>query len=306
MIFEDFHKCNLAKKADYDSFEFYSSFNKEDQLKLLTVESVYLPELQRFQLSTIQNNHIHIESLSIELQLLILAKIESINFDYEAFVELYSNCTNKDDIRYNSVIRKKLIEFSLISPSVSKNNLVRSEFIKLNEAFLSKDISEMYKFSMQIANSDFRNFNSLEKEIVLKLLKIDSEPVSLAISFSLDEEKIRYGKWEEFWSAVSNYKPGDEINYDSLLHHKAMCIESDYSDERIDMSLFPNLSTIYDEDNSYLYGFASPIDWAKRYESYEIDFILAVAYTLVGESREELINSVNNYIYNHKNIKLNI
>lgn len=293
---EEYLCYELVKKAEVDYLFTYLSEENDKSAELLQVSSVYLKTLSEFQSRVIEINQVDFDDLNIEQKLRILSrKDESVD---KEFIKLYLESSDSN-LKYDKSIRDKLISLNLIEVSLPLPCGIRPEFALLKNALSENDLNEIYMYSYQISNYDFKNFTEQEKDLVLDSLKICSEGVALAIGLSLiNENKISYGKWIKFWKTLSQFKPGDNIEENLLLYNKSLCLQSDYGDERIDMSMFPNLPTIY-EDGLYDSDiFITELDWSQNFEPYEIDFILAVALSTYNEDRSNLIEHVNRYLSN--------
>lgn len=304
---EAFVNSSLIEQAEMDVvFMSNGGLDEADpnNKRLLEVPSSYLKGLSKFQTSFIEYNSTSYEDINVEQKLKQLA-YKSNSHDDE-FVRLYESANNKDDLMYDWRVRQKLIELKIIEGSTPNENAIRREFDCLKNAILHNDLNEVYKFSWQISNHDFQDFTEEEKKIVLQALQIQSEGVALAISYSvIAEYKIHFGTWEEYWKTTSGYKPGDDLEENYFLYSKTLCLQADYGDERLDMSMFPNLPTVYDEDSFYEWDFVSSLDWSKKYAPYEVDFILAVALSSFNGERTSFIDDVDTYITTH-NISLEV
>lgn len=62
------------------------------------------------------------------------------------------------------------------------------------------------------------------------------------------------------------------------------------------MKMFPNLPSIYDEDDFVVNKAFSNLDWSKNYLLHEIDFILAFCAGLYNDEKIELQKQVDSYI----------
>lgn len=296
---DEYLKYDLIKKAEVDPLLSSSKIDDELRAKLLEVSSIYLKSLSKIQIEFIEKNNFPFDDLSTELKLKLLSYETGISD--ENFIDLYLK-SDDPNLEYSWSIRSKLIELSLIEKSRSKDHEPRSEFLSLKKAITKNDLNEIYRYAWQVSNHDFIDFNNEEKDIVFEALKIQSEGVSIAIGYALTERRIAYGSWEKFWRTASGYNPGDDIEKNYFLLNKSLCIQADYEDERIDMSMFPNLPTIYEDDLYDSDVFIAELDWDLNFEPYEIDFILAVALSTYNDDRKQLLNQVNAYIMTHKNL----
>lgn len=293
-----FIDSSLIKQAEMDVAFLSYGLDKTDpeNIRLLEVPSSYLKGLSKFQTSLIECNNISYEDLNVEQKLKQLTHRDNSNDD--EFVRLFALAPNKYDLMYDWWIRARLLDLGMIEASIPNEHRIRLEFNRLRDAISQNNLDEVYKFSWQISNHDFTNFTEEEKSIVLQALQIQSEGVALGISYSvIAEDKIRFGSWREYWNILSGYKPGDDAEENFFLYSKSLCLQVDYGDERIDMSMFPNLPTIYDDDEFYDSDvFINELDWNRKFESHEIDFILAVAISTYNEDRVNLITRIDNYI----------
>lgn len=296
-----FINSSLIEQAEIDKSLIFNKLNPYDveNHRLLEVPSSYLENLASFQKAIIDKNEIPYELLNIEQKMRYL--LSRNRFKEKEFIKLFGSATNQNDLIYDWSLRRKLLELGIVKVSKPNVNKIRLELQYLKNALVINDLNGIYKHSWQISNFDFQKYTEEEKEIILSVLQIDSEPIAIAIYFSLSENDISYGTWDKYWKTLSGYKPGDDLEANFFLYSKNLCIEADYADERIDMSMFPNLPTVYDEDeyqNSDV--FISNLDWDLKFEPYEIDFILAVAAGTFHEKRANLVTQINNYIRIHK------
>lgn len=282
-----FVNSSLIEQAEIDTVFHSVDVHDNEYRKLLTVSSIYLHGLNAFQNRYRDFHNIPYESDSLEGNMVSIYSCLESGLDQSALKRLFTLAD--EDLKYVRSLRRDLIELGIIPRSQPDETQPRSEFLALQQAFETNDLSSMYKRSRQISLEDFEDFTEAEKSIVLKVLQVDSYGVSIAISMAiLDDTKIKQTEWFEFWNTVSSYKPGDTLEEIRFLNQKALCIDSNYVEETINMKMFPNLPEIRNYDGEIdLKAFSDSIDWNKKFYPHEIDFILASAITL-NEDRDSI------------------
>ena len=269
---KEYTNLSEAEKIKIDSL--LTGNVSEEEIKYFLIEdSTYLWRLNYLKYYYIRENGIEYAP-TFQNQLLELASKEAPS--KKSICRIINKEQGSSDLIYNPIIREMLIKTGFLekyTPSVDTLNAYASNLKSYTE---SNDILNVYKTLMILSLNDFKSFNENEKAVILQTLDLNTEILLSAWGYIFEETKIHYGTWEDFWLKKSNYAFISKPEDNSILCVKHFCINSDYEDERIDMSFFPHLPTIYDEnDLTDSKTFLNNIDWSQDFYDYELDFILA-------------------------------
>lgn len=281
-IIENFKNLPLTKQVAQEA-SFLEQLQKivlpeADVLDFLSIPSSYLKTVsidqQAICRDLLTENAQFYEKLSNEVKLAFLTTQSNPNEEHIA--KLYLTADNKDDLQYKMTLRPFLVKYGLVNKSVSSQRTTRKEINLLKAHFRNHNGNGICAMLKALTNFDFRDFSPQEKSVLLEIMKINEPYVEETMPQVVTEDKIRYGTWKNFWHTVSNYALTQPKEANTILTTKHFCINSDYEDERIDMSFFPHLPTIYDEnDLTDSKTFLNNIDWSQDFYDYELDFILA-------------------------------
>lgn len=270
----DFYK-NLSEreKINIDSL-LTSNVPETEKTFFLQKNSTFLWTLNNLKYYYIRDNELD-DFSTLENQLLKLSSKEKLNKNDHN--QLIKNIDNLQDLIYNPYIREMLIKQKLIKPyKPTTNDNINKYFINLQEKVITQDIVSIHDALMVLGLFDFKDFNTNEKRIILDVLDFNKHEFFVPVGYLFDDTKIKYGSWKELWAKISNYDFTYDENDNLLLYTKFFCINADYFDERINMSFFPHLPSIYDEDDfTDTKTFLNSIDWSQELYDYELDFILA-------------------------------
>lgn len=249
-----------------------------DKLNLLSIPSSYLKTISLYQQEIcsdlLTKNDQIFKEVNNEVKLTFLTTQKTI--DKKDFIDFYIKSCNRNDLQYKMILRPFLIEYGLVNKSAVPLNGVRKELKKIKLYSEQNNLDGICRMLKALTNFDYINFNNQEKEILLEIMKRNQPFIVEIMPQIVVENKINYGSWGDFWRTVSDYDFVNKEETNTIINAKHWCINSDYWDERIDMSFFPHLPTVYDADDfTDTKTFLNSIDWSQEFYDYELDFILA-------------------------------